>query len=202
MNVQPVVPFSLSADWNLILRTILPVIGQDDDVPGGEQFGLGDTVQSLFFSPKESASGIIWGIGPVFLLPTATDDALGGDKWGAGPTGVALVQSGPWTFGALANHLWSFAGDDARQDVNATFLQPFLNYTTPGAVTYFLNAEATYDWSGDGIAIPINLGVNKLVSVGDQKIQLGAGVRYWAAEADKGAEGFGARVNMVFLFPK
>jgi hypothetical protein len=202
VNVQPVIPISLSEDWTLISRTILPVIGQDDDAPGGDQFGLGETVQSLFFSPAETASGVIWGVGPVLLLPTATDDALGGDKWGAGPTGVALIQSGPWTFGALANHIWSFAGDDERGDVDATFLQPFLNYTTPAAVTYFLNAEATYDWSGDDVAIPINAGVNKLISVGDRKIQLGAGLRYWAAEADDGPEGLGGRVNVVFLFPR
>jgi hypothetical protein len=202
VNIQPVIPFSLSEDWNLISRTILPVIGQDDDAPGGEQFGLGDTVQSLFFSPKESDSGVIWGVGPAILAPTATRDALGGDQWGAGPTGVALIQSGPWTYGALVNHIWSLAGEDGGEDVNATFLQPFLNHTTPNAVTYFLNAEATYDWSGDDVAIPVNAGVNKLISLGDQKIQLGAGVRYWVAEADNGPEGFGARVNVVFLFPK
>jgi hypothetical protein len=202
VNIQPVIPFSISQDWNLISRTILPVVWQNDDVPGGEQFGLGDTVQSLFFSPKAAANGVIWGVGPVFLLPTATDKALGGEKWGAGPTGVALIQSGPWTYGALANHLWSVAGDDDRGDVNATFFQPFVTYTTPSAVSFVLDAEATYDWTGDDVAIPINAGVNKLIDVGGQKIQIGALVRYWAVEADNGPEGFGARANLVFLFPK
>lgn len=188
-----------------------------EGVPGGALFGLcvappataqdradlarqlANSIASLISVPFQF--NIDTGYGPVFLLPTATGDAPGGDKWGAGPTGVALVQSGPWTFGALANHLRSFAGDEGRHTVNATFLQPFLNYTTQGAVTYFLNAEATYDWSGDDIAIPINLGVNKLLSVGDQKVQLGSGVRYWEAEAENGHEGFGARINVVFLFP-
>jgi hypothetical protein len=202
VNIQPVVPFSISQDWNLISRTILPVIWQDDDVPGGEQFGLGDTVQSLFFSPKAAANGVIWGVGPAFLLPTATETALGGEKWGAGPTGVALIQSGPWTYGALANHLWSLAGDEDRGEVNATFFQPFVTYTTPSAVSFVLDAEATYNWTGDDVAIPINAGVNKLIDVGGQKIQIGALVRYWAVEADNGPEGFGARANLVFLFPK
>jgi hypothetical protein len=127
LNIQPVIPISLNDKWNLISRTILPVVSQDDIFPGaGDQFGIGDTVQSMFFSPKApTASGWIWGVGPVFLLPTATDDLLGGEKWGAGPTGVALKQTGPWTYGALFNHIWSFAGDSNRNDINSTFLQPF-----------------------------------------------------------------------------
>ncbi len=202
VNVQPVIPFDLNANWNVISRSIIPVISQDDVIPGkGSQFGLGDTVQSLFFSPKAS-NGLIWGVGPVFLLPTATEDTLGTGKWGAGPTGVALVQRGPWTFGALANHVWSFAGDDDRSDVNQTFLQPFLNYTTPKATTFFLNTESTYDWEGHDWSVPVNAGVNQLVALGGQKIQLGGGLRYWAEAPDAGAEGWGARANLVFLFPK
>ena len=202
LNVQPVVPIDLSTDWNLISRTILPVVWQDDLVRQDDQFGLGDTVQSLFFSPKQATDGVIWGIGPVFLLPTATDEALGQEKWGVGPTGVALIQSGAWTYGALANHLWSFAGAGSRSDVNATFLQPFLNYTTASATTFFLNTEATYDWQAHEASIPINLGVNQLVDVAGQKIQVGGGLRYWAAAPDDGPEGLGVRFNLVFLFPK
>src|SRR5688572_19920508 len=110
LNIQPVIPISLNEDWNMISRTIVPVIWQEDIAgPSGDQFGLGDTVQSLFFSPKAPGpGGIIWGVGPVFLLPTGTDPLLGGEKWGAGPTGVVLKQSGPWTYGMLANHIWSF----------------------------------------------------------------------------------------------
>jgi hypothetical protein len=202
-NVQPVVPVSISDDWNLISRTIVPIISQDDVVPGeGSQFGLGDTVQSGFFSPKKTGpSGIIWGVGPVFLLPTATENTLGAEKWGAGPTGVALRQSGPWTYGALVNHIWSFAGDDDRSDVNASFLQPFLNYTTSGATTFFLNTETTYDWNQEEASVPINAGVNQLLMIGSQRIQIGAGLRYWVDSPDGGPEGFGARFNLVFLFP-
>ena len=115
-NIQPVIPFTLNDEWNLISRTILPIIDQDD-VPtrGLGESGVGDVVQSLFFSPKEPTSnGVIWGVGPVFLLPTASDNSLGTEKWGVGPTAVALKQSGPWTYGALANHVESFAGEDHR----------------------------------------------------------------------------------------
>jgi hypothetical protein len=120
LNVQPVIPISLTPEWNLISRTILPIIYQDEIFPGsGDQFGLGDTLQSLFLSPaKPGPGGLIWGVGPVFLLPTGTDELLGGEKWGAGPTAVVLTQLGHWTVGFLGNHVWSFAGDDGRSDVD------------------------------------------------------------------------------------
>ena len=119
-NVQPVIPITLSEEWNLISRTILPIVDQEDfPAPGVSEFGLGDTVQSLFFSPKApNASGWIWGAGPVLLLPTATDDVLGSEKWGIGPTAVVLKQQGPWTYGALVNHIESFAGESSRADVS------------------------------------------------------------------------------------
>jgi hypothetical protein len=204
LNIQPVVPMSLSEDWNLISRTILPVTYQNDVVPNaGDQFGLGDTVQSFFFSPTEPGpGGVIWGVGPVFLLPTATDDLLGAEQWGIGPTGVALRQSGPWTYGVLANHLWSFAGADNRPDVNTTFLQPFLNYTTPGATTFFLNTEATYDWEDEAWSVPVHLGVNQLLTLGAQRIQIGGGLRYWAESPDGGPEGLSVRTVVTFLFPR
>jgi len=204
INVQPVIPFTLNEDWNVISRTIVPIVWQHDIAgPSGDQFGLGDTTQSLFFSPKKpTSSGIIWGVGPAFLLPTATDDLLGGGKWGAGPTAVVLKQSGPWTYGALANHIWSFEGDDDRQDVNSTFLQPFISYTTPKAWTFALNTESTYNWEAEQWSVPINFTVAKLVKVNKQPIQLTAGVRYWAESPDNGPDGFGARLAITFLFPK
>jgi hypothetical protein len=203
LNIQPVAPFSIGENWNVISRTILPVTWQDDVVPGeGDQFGLGDTTQSLFFSPKSpTAGGLIWGAGPAFLLPTATDD-LGAEKWGIGPTAVVLRQTGAWTYGILANHIWSFAGDDDRGDISSTFLQPFLAHTTKDAWTYTVNLESTYDWEAEEWAVPVNALVSKLLVVGSQRISLGAGVRYWLNEADNGPEGFGARAVLTFLFPK
>ncbi|GAB2185510.1 transporter [Roseibium sp. LAB1] len=204
LNIQPVIPISLNEHWNLISRTIVPVVWQDDIAGNsGTQFGLSDTTQSLFFSPKEpTAGGIIWGVGPVLLLPTGTQDLLSTRKWGAGPTGVVLRQSGPWTYGGLANHVWSYAGDDNRGDVNSTFLQPFLSYTTTDAWTFTLNSESTYDWTSNEWSVPINAMVAKLVTIDKQPISIQAGVRYYAASSDNGPEGFGARAAVTFLFPK
>ena len=201
MNIQPVIPFGLNEDWNVISRTILPVVDQEGIALGGanDAFGLGDTVQSFFFSPKSSDP--IWGIGPVFLLPTATDSLLGGEKWGAGPTGVILKQSGPWTYGALANHIWDFAGDDSRASVNATFLQPFVSYITETKTTFSLNTETTYDWQREQWNIPLNFVVSQLLKVGDQPIQLSGGVRYYLETPDGGPE-WGLRFAVTWLFPK
>ena len=204
LNIQPVIPISLNEDWNVISRTIVPLISQQDIFPGaGTQSGLGDIVQSVFFSPKAPTSGgWIWGVGPVFLLPTGTDDLLTADKWGAGPTAVALRQQGPWTYGALANHIWSFAGDDNRADVNATFMQPFLSYTTPEAWTYTLQTETTYDWENEQWSVPISGIVTKVTKIGNQLVSIGGGVRYWADSPNSGAEGWGARLIFTLLFPK
>lgn len=202
LNVQPVVPFSIGEDWNLISRTILPVVWQNDVFPGaGSQFGLGDTVQSLFLSPKApTAGGLIWGVGPAALLPTGTDDLLTAGKWGLGPTGVVLTQRGPWTVGALANHIWSFAGDKDRADVSQTFLQPFASYTTQNAWTFTLQTETSYDWTGGDWTVPINAVASKLVNVGEQPVSLFGGIRYWAASPDQGPEGIGVRVGATMLF--
>jgi hypothetical protein len=204
LNVQPVAPFSIGDDWNLISRTILPLIDQSDVFPGaGDQSGLGDTVQSLFFSPKApTAGGWIWGAGPVFLLPTGTDDLLTAEQWGAGPTAVALRQEGPWTYGALTNHIWSVAGDDDRDDVNTTFLQPFLSYTTPAAWSFTLQAEGSHDWEHDDTSVPVGAFVGKVARIGRQMVQFTAGPRYYAAEFENGPKGWGARAVVTLLFPK
>tara|TARA_R110000823_G_scaffold139607_8_gene269597 strand:- start:26229 stop:27032 length:804 start_codon:yes stop_codon:yes gene_type:complete len=204
VNVQPVIPVDYTDDLNLISRTILPVVYQDEIFPGaGDQSGMGDVVQSFFFSPKApTASGWIWGVGPVALLPTGTDELLSAEKWGAGPTGVALKQQGPWTYGALANHIWSFAGDGDRTDVDATFLQPFVNYTTPSAWSFVLNTESTYDWESEEWTVPVNALVTKVTSVGGQLVSVGGGVRYWADSPPGGPEGMGYRLVLTLLFPR
>jgi len=203
INVQPVVPFEMNQDWNIISRTILPILSQDDVVPGKSQSGTGDIVQSLFFSPKAtSESGWIWGVGPVFLLPTGSDDALTADKWGIGPTAVALKQDNGWTYGALANHIWSVAGKDNRSDISATFIQPFLSFTTPDAITYTVNSESTYDWKNNQWTIPINGLVSKVTKFGGQLVSVGGGLRYWAQGPDGAPEGLGVRVIVTLLFPK
>ena len=202
LNIQPVIPLSISEDWNLISRTILPVTAQDGIVGSGNQTGLGDTVQSFFFSPKApTAGGWIWGVGPVLLLPTATDQALGAGKWGAGPTAVVLKQESGWTFGVLLNHIWSFAGQSSRPDVDATFVQPFLGYTTAKQTTVTISSESTYDWERNQWTAPLNLLIAQLVKLGAQPVQFQFGYRYYMKKPENGPD-WGLRLNITLLFSK
>ena len=204
INVQPVIPISLGEEWNLISRTILPIVDQSNiPAAGFSETGLGDTVQSFFFSPKAPTSGgWIWGAGPVLLLPTATDEILGAEKWGIGPTAVVLRQAGPWTVGALGNHIESFAGESQRADISATFLQPFLTYVTSRQTTFAVNTESTYDWENEQWSVPLNFTAAQLLKAGDQLFQIGGGIRYWVDGPDGGPEGWGFRLQVTLLFPK
>ena len=136
------------------------------------------------------------------LLPTASDDLLGADRWGLGPTAVALKQTGPWTFGALANHIWSVDDDDAGGDINATFLQPFLAYATPTGWSFTLQTESTYDWESEQWNVPIGLFAAKVFRVGKQPMQISVGPRYYADSTDGGPEDWGFRANLVLMYPK
>lgn len=200
LNVQPVIPFELDDNWNVISRTVVP-LAWTDDVPAGNgaESGLGDIAQSVFFSPR-SSDGTTWGLGPVVLLPTATEDTLGGEKFGLGPTGVVLWQDGPWTYGGLANHIWSVAGSDRRAEINASYIQPFISYTTSDAFTISTTVESTYDWRASEWSVPVNLVATRLVSIGDTKASVGAGLRWWFDSPDAGPEGLGFRVVCTLLF--
>jgi hypothetical protein len=201
-NLQPVIPFSLSEHWSLITRTILPVIYAEAPVKGfGNKFGLGDTLQSFFLSPKEPVGGWILGGGPVFQWPTSSDDALGNGKVGVGPTAVALQQEHGWTYGALVNHVWSFAGQGNTPNVNQTFLQPFVSFTTKKFTTFAINTESTYNWDKAQWTVPLNFMVQQLVKFGKQPVAFQVGYRYYAEKPDDGPDG-GLRFTVTFLFPQ
>lgn len=209
LNIQPVVPINLSKDWNLISRTILPVIHQSDAnstinqgrFDNGVDFG--DTVQSLFVSPSRPGPwGLIWGLGPVALLPTGTNTFTTANQWALGPTAVVLKQSGRWTVGVLANHLWSVQNRGRLADVNNSFVQPFISYTTPTAWTATLQTETSYDWQNEQLAVPINFVITKILKLGDQLVSVGAGVRYWAEGPEQGPHGWAGRVVFTLLLPK
>ena len=202
VNIQPVIPISLNDRWNVISRTILPVVYQTGFKPdGGSQFGFGLTTQSFFLSPKAPTDGIIWGVGPAFQLPTATDD-IANNQWGAGVTAVALKQTHGWTVGMLANQIWSVSGADRYGETSAAFLQPFVSYTTPKATSFTLNTESTYDWEDTQWSVPINAMVAQIVKIGGKPIQLTAGARYWAEAPEDGPDGWGLRLAVTYLFPK
>ena len=203
LNVQPVIPFELSEDWNLISRTIVPFIDLDSPIIGGsDTSGVGDIVQSFFFSPKApTKGGWIWGAGPVLLLPTGKDE-FSADNWGIGPTAVALKQENGWTYGGLVNHIWGIddpSGD--RDKTDQTFLQPFLGFTTPDAWSFFVNSESTYDWNGKEWTVPVNFSVSKLTHFGKQPVSFQVGYRNYL-DAPSGGPDWGLRFNVTFLFPK
>jgi hypothetical protein len=203
-NLEPTIPFSISENWNVISRTSLPIITQDDiSSDGAEESGIGDIFQHLFISPKKpiTSHGLIWGAGPVLLLNTASNDALGANKWGAGPGAAALIQEGPWTIGILTSHIWSFAGNNSSSGVSVTSTEPYIAYVTQSETTFTLNTESTYDWKAKSWSVPIIFKVEQLLKVGRQIIQVGGGLRYWAASPDSGPEGLGARLSIVFVFP-
>lgn len=207
-NIQPVVPIGISEDWNLIIRTIMPVIYAEavSDNPLAppsareSHSGLGDITQSFFLSPKEPVGGWILGAGPVGYYPTATESELGAGKLGFGPTVVALQQKSGFTYGILANHIWSVAGW-GDQNVNATYVQPFVSYTTKTYTTFGINTESTYDWQAQQWTVPVNATLQQLVKIGKMPVAFQIGYRYYA-EAPNGGPDWGLRFTVTFLFPK
>jgi len=203
MNIQPVIPLSVTSKLNLITRIIMPVITQYNiSEAAGSQSGIGDFVLSGFVSPKESKNGITWGAGPVFLLPLGSNDFFTAHKFGIGPTAVGLKQSNGWTFGALVNQIWSVAGSSEYTKVNQMFLQPFLFYNWKSGAGLGTNMEYTQNWEAGTATIFINPLVNGITSIGKQKVQLGFGPRLNVAAPDGASCSMGWRAVIVFLFPK
>lgn len=170
------------------------------DSVSDDHSGLGDVTQSFFFSPKKPVNGWILGAGPVFLWPTATDSVLGSGKWGAGPTVVALQQEHGFTYGALANHIWSYGGW-GDTNVCATFLQPFLSYTTKTYTTFGVNTESTYNWEDSQWTVPLNFTVQQLVKIENHPVAFQVGYRYYA-DTPPGGPDWGLRFTVTFLFPE
>lgn len=203
VRVQPVLPLHIDDDWSVISRLFMPIVEQADVSPGsGEQAGLTGVNLSFFLSPQGPvAQGLSLGLGPVIGFP-ATDAALGSQKWSAGPTAAIVWQpAGPWTLGFLTRHLWSVGGSTHEADINETYLQPFVSYTTKDAWTLGLNSESTYYWTDDEASVPINLTLTKLVRLGGMALSLGPGVRYWVEDPDTAAHGWGFRFETTLVFP-
>jgi len=204
LTVQPVIPVSIGEDWNLISRTIIPVISLHNIVPGaGTQQGLGDTTAQFYFSPKKPTdSGWIWGVGPQFQLPTGASAFTAG-KWGAGPTAVVLKQQNGFTYGVLTNQIWSISGDSQKSDYSNFYVQPFLAFTTKTYTTAGINTESNYNWKAKQWSVPVNLTLTQILKVGKQPISLQVGARYWADTPDGvGPKDWGYRFQLTLLFPK
>jgi hypothetical protein len=201
LNVQPVIPIKLSSKWNLITRWIIPVVTQRDiTTEGVNQAGLSDATLSAFISPSEGK--IIWGVGPAFLVPIATNDALGAGKFGVGPTVLALRQTHGWTFGALVNQIFSVAGDADRPDVNQLFVQPFLAYNYKSGAGISVNVELTENWEASTTIATLNPVVTGITKLGKQIVSLQVGPRIPLAAPDKMKAALGIRSVLTFVFPK
>jgi len=199
LNIQPVYPFSLGEDWNLITRTVLPVLSQslaDED----RKNGLGDTSFSAFFSPKDSGK-LTWGVGPQVLIPTSTDDSLGSGNWGGGVSAVFLGMPGNWVVGSLFSNVWA-------QDVNTFTWQYFINYNIPDSNGLYLTSAPiiTANWeadSGDRWTVPfgVGVGVGKIFKIGKQPLNGQISAYYNAEKPNPGAD-WQLRLQLQFLFPK
>jgi len=203
LNVQPVMPFTLNDDWNLIARLIMPFVGQPPLSQGGTAAsGIGDMTASFFFSPTK-VSTFILGVGPAVVLPSTSEPTLGTGKWSAGPTAVVLKQTGPWTYGALWNQVWSFSGDPNRADVNQMFLQPFLAYQATTTVTLTVQSEMTANWEATSQkwTIPINILVAKLSSFGPFPASYQIGFGAFPVHPDAGPS-WKIRGAIVILLPR
>ena len=203
LNFQPVIPISLSPKLNLISRFIIPIVSQRNiSGEGASQNGLSDAVVSAWFSPAEAKNGFIWGIGPVFLLPIATNDLLGTKKIGIGPTALVLKQFSGWTVGALVNQLWSVAGDANRSNVSQMFVQPFMSYNWKSGAGLGINSEITQNWTLSSTSVFINPILTAVTKVGTQIISLVIGPRIQVAAADSNKADFGVRAAVILVFPK
>jgi hypothetical protein len=206
LNIQPVIPISLNKDWNLITRTILPVITQPGSVPDqGSTTGLGDMQISAFLSPA-NAVGLIWGAGAIVQAPTHSDSQLGNKHWGLGPTAVALhLRPGdPWVYGALVNNVWSGGAGGNDPSYNNFLLQPFVNYNLPGGV--YLNSAPviTANWKAEGSqrwTVPLGGAVGKIFHFGPLPVNMQLGAYYNVIKPDNGAD-WQLRFQMQFMFPK
>ncbi len=213
LNIQPVIPFALTDDINVITRTIAPLIyvpgtveGLDvlpEGVGSGTEFGLGDINVTAFLSPADPGS-VIWGVGPSLTLPTATDSLLGSEKWSVGPSAVILIQPPGWTVGALARQLWSFAGNGGRSDVNQGLIQPFVNYNLDDG-WYLVSAPVvTANWSadsGDRWTVPVGGGAGRLFRIGTLPINTSLQSYYNIESPDLGPD-WSLRFQVQFLFPQ
>ncbi|MAZ87370.1 MAG: hypothetical protein CL693_06980 [Cellvibrionaceae bacterium] len=203
IKFTPVVPIDINEDWNLISRTIFSAMDQDIPEYGLDENGMTDIVQAMYFSPKKiPEGGLIWGVGPIILLDTATDESLGAEKWGIGPAGVILKQSGPWSVGALGHYLTDVAGEDDRTDVEQIFLQPFVSYNFSNATSVTVQSEGTWDLEGKdygGVAIA---SLNQTFRLGGQLLQARIGVRHWYERSGYGPDSTEVMARLTLLFPK
>jgi hypothetical protein len=203
LNIQPVIPMSLNSEWNVISRTIIPVMSQPSPVFDSSTSGVGDITQTLFLSPAKPGE-IIWGLGPVVTAPSASDRTLGGGKTLVGPSAVALIMPGHWVIGLLVNNQWSVAGDPLRRSVNSFMAQPFVNYNMAQGWYLTYSPIITADWlaaSGQQWTVPVGGGFGRVFKVGDQPINASLSAYYNVVRPDAAGD-WQLRAQVALLFPR
>ena len=204
LEIQPVIPFHLPNDWNLVTRTDLTVIHQPGTEPGqGGTFGFGDTVFEAFVSPP-STEALIWGVGPLILFPTASADVLGAGKWGMGPTAAAIYSTGPWELGLLVNNVWSFAGDRTRPPVKEMSIDQDIQYSWPSGWYLTYGPTITADWtasSSDRWTVPVGAGVGKALEIGELALNLQVEA-YDNVVRPAGTSTWSLILTLQFVFPE
>ena len=207
LNIQPVIPIGISKDWNLLLRWITPIIYQPvPNAPGTPEtgeYGLGDMQPTFFISPKKPGK-LIWGVGPVLQLPTATNTFLGQGKLGIGPSTVVLTQPGHWTLGLLENNVWSVAGSGSRPAVNQFLMQYFINYNLKKGWFIGVSPIITANWEasrGNVWTVPFGGGIGRIMKFGAQPVSLVAQF-YSNAVHPANTPAWTMRLQISFLFPK
>ena len=215
LNIQPVYPTSLGSKWNLINRAIVPVVYRQEVIPGtGSAFGLGDISYTGFFSPADPGK-LIWGVGPSFLFPTATESRWSSDKWSAGAGAIALTMPGNWVLGGLVSNVWSFAGDDDAADVNQMSFQVIANYNLSDGWYLSSTPVIIANWeapSSNRWTIPIGGGVGKIMKWGNQNVDLKVQGYYnlkkpnplagQGVNLDNQGETWTLTIQLKLLFPK
>lgn len=207
LNIQPVVPIKVADELNLITRPIIPVIRQPDLIEGGETWGLADIQLQTYLSPS-GTDKVTWGVGPVLQFPSATNGKkLGTEKWSAGPGLVVLTQPGKWVIGALANNLWSFAGDSDRDNVNLMTIQPFVNYNFGKGWYVSSSPIITANWAAHGSAntwtVPVGGGGGRIIRIGKLPVNLNAQAFTNVVKPDDDPTAdWTLRLQVQFLFPK
>lgn len=201
--IKPSIPFLLNDKYALLVRTTVPFVYAEGTVRGApDTTGLGDIVQSIYLTPATMSNhGWIWGLGPIFNYPTATDAALGRKKFSLGPTAAILTHAGPWTYGVVAAHLWSAESTDHRANVNASTLEPFLAYTARTATSFEMNTLSRYDWRANQWVVPLNASLSQILRIGKQPVQFLLGGTYYAEKPAGGPE-WGLNFTVTFVFSK
>jgi hypothetical protein len=201
LNVQPVVPIKLNENLNLITRYIIPIVTQYNLTGEAQsQSGLSDATISAFLSPSKTHNGLTWGVGPAFLVPTATNTNLGTGKFGIGPTAVILKQASGFTYGALINQIWSIAGASDRANVSQMFVQPFFTYNWKSGAGIGLVGSITQNWETKKNATTITVPFSGITKFGKQIIQLAVGPQFPVSGTP--LADFGWRAQLTLIFPK